>query len=238
MAANSSAAIILHSRFDPASQMIFSPMQKTAKGSKIVYINTPQKQKVRIQTPPMKAIFGLSRFDDANTGTASYSLDLSFNGRDENPKLDHFLTRLREMDEHLLDVAHKRSTEWFGKEMSKEILSEFHRPSIRDPSDPKYQPTVRLKVTNYSEVYDESHDKTDMEQIVKGSTVRAIVEPSFWLVNKSFGISLRILQLEILSRPSGVNGFAFEEDEDCRMNDVEETSGDDTKPADGQAFLD
>jgi len=212
--------------------MVFSPMTKTSKGSKMVYINTPHKQRVRVQTPPMKAVFGLSKFEDGTSGSISYSLDLSFNGREDNPKLDNFLTRLREMDAHLLETAHQRAAEWFGKDMSKEILSEFHRTSVRDPSDPKYQPTVRLKVTPYSEIYDEQHAKVDMEQIAKGSTVRAIIEPSFWLVNKSFGISLRILQLEILSRPSGVNGFAFEEDE-CL-----ETTGGDSGSGDGQMFLD
>jgi hypothetical protein len=228
-----SSAIILHSKFDPANQMLFSPLQKSSKGQKIVYINQANKQKVRVQTPPMRAIFGLSRFDDANTGASSFSLDLSFNGREENPKLDFFLTKLREMDQHLLTVAQERSTEWFGKEMSKEILSEFHRPSVRDPSDPKYQPTVRLKVTGYSEIYDEEHERVDMDQITKGALVRAIVEPSFWIVNKSFGISLRILQLEIISRPAGVNGFAFQEEEDETMG----TGDDDDKENAGQAFL-
>ncbi len=213
MASNNS--IILHSNFAPREQMKFSPMVKTAKGQKIVYINTPTKQKVRVQTPQMRAIFGLSRYDDSNTGSCSFSLDLSFNGRNENPKLDNFLTKLREVDEYLLDIAHERSVEYFGKEMSREILSEFHRPCVRDPSDPKYESTVRLKLTPYSEIFDETHQKVDMDQIAKGSVVRAIVEPSFWLVNKSFGISLRVLQLEIISRPSGVSGFAFEDDDDA-----------------------
>jgi hypothetical protein len=162
----------------------------------------------------MKAIFGISRFDDANTGASSFSLDLSFNGRQENPKLDNFLTRLREMDEHLLDVAYERSQEWFGKPISRDILKEFHRPSVRDASDPKYEATVRLKLTAYSEIFDQEHNKVDKDMITKGSVVRAIVEPSFWLVNKSFGISLRVLQLEIISSPVGVSGFAFEDDED------------------------
>jgi len=218
MASNN--AIILHSNFVPREQMKFSAMVKTAKGQKIVYINTATKQKVRVQTPQMRAIFGLSRFDDANTGNSSFSLDLSFNGRNENPKLDNFLTQLREMDAYLLDLAHERSVEWFGKEMSREILSEFHRPCVRDPSDPKYEPTFRLKLTPYSEIYDETHQKVDMDQISKGSVVRAIVEPSFWLVNKSFGISLRVLQLEIISRPSGVTGFAFEDDDDAPVGEA------------------
>lgn len=226
MASNNS--IILHSNFAPRDQMIFSPMTKTAKGQKLVYVNTPAKQRVRVQTPQMRAIFGLSRFDDANTGSSSFSLDLSFNGRAENPKLDNFLTQLREVDNYLLDLAHERSVEWFGKSMTREILSEFHRPCVRDPSDPKYESTVRLKLTPYSEIYDETHQKVEQEQIAKGSVVRAIVEPSFWIVNKSFGVSLRVLQLEIISRPSGVSGFAFEDDDDVPAGDA----------ADGVKFLD
>ena len=217
--------IILHSDFAPREQMTFSSMVKTAKGQKLVYINTPQKQKVRVQTPAMRAIFGLSRFDDTNTGNSSFSLDLSFNGRSENPKLDKFLTTLRDMDAYLLDLAHERSSEWFGKEMSKEILAEFHKPCVRDASDPKYEPTVRLKLTPYSEIYDESRQKVDMDQIVKGSVVRAIIEPAFWTVNKSFGISLRVLQLEIISRPSGVSGFAFAADDDDVGGDAMQTDG-------------
>lgn len=208
-------AIILHSDLIPAEHMQFSPMQKTPKGQKVVYINNPMtKTKVRIQTPTMRAPFGLSRFDDANTGNASFSLDLSFNGRDQNPKLDKFLVTCRALDEYVLDMAHQRSKEWFGKEMSKEILKEFHRPLVRDPSDPKYEPTIRLKVTPYSEIYDEEKKRVEMDALSKGSTTKAIIEPSFWMINKSFGISLRIIQVAIMSRPSGISGFAFAEDDD------------------------
>ena len=64
-----------------------------------------------------------------------------------------------------------------------------------------------------------------MEQIVKGSVVRAIIEPTFWTVNKSFGVSLRVLQLEIISRPSGVSGFAFAADDDDVGGDAMQTDG-------------
>jgi len=229
------SAIILHSDLIPNEHLSFSPMQKTSKGQKVVYVNNPKsKARVRIQTPIMRAPFGLSRFDDTNTGNASFSLDLSFNGRDTNPKLDKFLQTCRALDEYVLDVAEERSEEWFGKKMSRDILREFHRPVVRDASDPsKYEPTVRLKVTNYSEVYDESRSRVEMDSLVKGCTARGIIEPSFWMIGKSFGLSLRIIQVAIVSRPSDIAGFAFAEDGD----EIGGDGGDDQVSA-GMAFLD
>ena len=228
-----SSAIILHSDLIPSEHLQFSPMQKTPKGQKVVYINNPNnKARVRVQTPIMRAPFGLSRFDDATTGNASYSLDLSFNGRDQNVKLDKFLGTCRALDEYVLNVAEERSEEWFGKKMSRDILREFHRPVVRDASDPsKYEPTVRLKVTPYSEVYDEERSRVEMDSLVKGCTARAIFEPSFWMIGKSFGISLRIIQVAIVSRPSDISGFAFAEDGDATGEGPE---GGDA----GMAFLD
>jgi len=207
--------------------MKFSKVQKTAKGQKIIFINLPSGGKVRVQTPAMRAPFGVSTFNDAQTGSSSMSLDLSFNGHDENEKLDAFMKKCRALDEIVLQNAHDQSAELFGKTLSKEILQEFHRPVTRDPSDPKYAPTVRLKVTPYTEVYDENHQRCDPECITKGSTVRAIIEPSFWIVNKSFGVSLRIVQLAIVNRPAGLTGFAFAEDDD----------GDDQTQINGMQFV-
>lgn len=205
--------IMLHSAFKP-TELKFSGVQKSAKGQKMIFINTPTGSKVKVQTPAMRSPFGLSTFNDTQTGSSSTSLDISFNGAESNPKLEHFLKVCRELDEVVLDVAHKNSEELFGKKLSKEILSEFHRPVTRDPSDPKYAPTVRLKITPYSEIYDENQQRCDPESITKGSVVRAIFEPSFWIVNKSFGVSLRVVQLAIIERPAGLSGFAFADDED------------------------
>lgn len=228
-----SAAIILHSDLIPSEHMHFSPMQKTPKGQKVVYINNPKsKARVRVQTPVMRAPFGLSRFDDANTGNASYSLDLSFNGRDQNEKLAKFAETCKALDEYVLNIAEERSEEWFGKKMSREILREFHRPVVREASDPsKYEPTIRLKVTPYSEVYDESRSRVEMDALSKGCTARAIIEPSFWMIGKSFGVSLRIIQVAIVTRPSDIAGFAFAEDGD----EGAEAGG---AGVDGMAFLD
>lgn len=221
----SSAAIILHSEFAPRDDVKFSPVTKTAKGSKIVYANGRHGGKVRIQTPVMSAPFGVSKFDDAATGNSSYSLDLSFRDMDTDEKIGKFLETCRAFDEHVLDVAVSNSKEWLGKEMSREIVKEFYRSLVRDPSDPKYKPTIRLKISPYTEFYDENHNRVELDYITKGSSVRCIVEVSTWFVNKSFGVSLRILQAQVVSRPLGISGFAFADE------GTGETSG-------GQAFLD
>lgn len=220
-------SVTLHSAFEPA-QLVFSEVIKTAKGQKQIYINDANKQKIRIQTPIMRCPFGLSTFSDANTGANSLSLDLSFGG--DSPKLAEFLAKCRALDDAVIGVVEKNSVELFGKQLSRDILGEFHRPCVRDPSDPKYAPTVRLKVSGWSEVYDEQQQRVENEALVKGATVRAIIEPFFWLVNKSFGVSLRISQIAIVSRPAGLDGFSFVEED-------AENIGNDENANPGQAFL-
>lgn len=217
----SSAAIILHSEFAPRDDVKFSPVIKTAKGSKIVYANGRHGGKVRIQTPVMNAPFGVSKFDDTTTGKSSYSLDLSFRDADTDPKIQSFLKTCRVFDDYVMDVAVQNSKEWLGKDMSRDIVKEFYRSIVRDPSSDKYKPTIRLKISPYTEFYDENHSRVDLDYITKSSDVRCIVEVSTWFVNKSFGISLRILQAQIVSRPVGISGFAFAAD-DHQGGDVTE----------------
>ena len=210
--------ITLHSAFLPSS-VKFGSIAKTSKGGKIVYLNFPNNQKIVIQTPVMSSPFGVSTYDDASDGKRSYSLDASFKGLDTNPKLDSFLTKCRGFDELLIDTATENSKAWFGKEMTKDMVSVLFRKSIRDANDPKYAPTLRLKITPSTEFYNEHQEKVDMEYITKGTSFRAIVEiSSVFFVSKTFGVTWRISQLAVTSRPDRLTGFAFhaeEEDDDA-----------------------
>lgn len=206
------ASILLHSEFSPKADVQFSRLQKNAKGTKVVYVNSPKGDKVRLQTPVMPAPFGVSKFDDASTGNSSYSLDISFREMDNDPKIAAFLETCRAFDEHVLDVAVQNSKEWLGKEMNREIVGEFYRSIVRDPANDKYKPTIRLKISPYTEFYDENHNRVDQDYLTKSSQVRCIVEVNTWFVNRSFGVSLRILQCQIVSRPVGISGFAFADD--------------------------
>jgi hypothetical protein len=57
-----------------------------------------------------------------------------------------------------------------------------------------------------------------MSYITKGTTFKAIIELSaVWFINRQFGCTWRIAQMQILSRPDKLTGFAFktEDDEDA-----------------------
>ena len=213
--------ILLHSDINIAKHVGLSQVQKTPKGGKIVYINNPTNgnSRLRIQIPVMTATFGISRFDDSN-GASSFSLDLSFKGYETNDKLAGFLNTLKQFDDMIVDAAQKNAQEWFGRDMSTELVREFYKPLVRDSSQGKYAPMIRLKLSPYSEIFDVDQNRvTDFEYITKGSTCRAIVDvSSIWFINKQFGVSLRVLQAAVVSKPATINGFAFQDDDDQGSN--------------------
>lgn len=215
-------AITLHSNFDAAS-LVFSPVAKTSKGSKIVYISGPNNARLKIQTPVLSAPFGISSFDDVSSGGKSYSLDASFKGYDSNAKIGGFLEKCRGFDERLLQEGTANSKSWLGKAMGPELVAEFMRRCIREANDPaKYAPTMRLKITPTTEFFDEHHNPCAMDYVTKGTSFRAIIEvSSVYFVNKNFGVSFRIAQLAVVNRPDRLNGFAFQGEDDEEEDAVE-----------------
>jgi hypothetical protein len=145
------AHIILANVFDPKA-VTFSALEKNKKGGKVIFIGIPdasgQRQRITLQTPPLALPFGVSPYTEASTGEVqSYSLDVSYRGADASPKVAEFLAKMRELDDVLLDVAVENSKEWFGKKMSKEILSEFYRKLVKDSATPgQYPPVTKFKV--------------------------------------------------------------------------------------------
>jgi len=212
--------IVLHSAFDPAS-IQFQPIGKTAKGGKIVYINFAENKRIKLQTPVMSAPFGISTFDEASTGTQTFSLDASFNGYQTDPKIAGFLEKCKALDEHVLATAVTRSKEWFGKAMERDVIANFLRPTVKEASDPtKWAPTIKFKIAMRNgapstEFYDEFQNDVDMTYITKGTTFRAIIElSSIWFINKTFGCTWRLAQVAVASRPDKLSGFAFKMEED------------------------
>ena len=242
------ANIILANAFDPKT-VTFSALEKNKKGGKVIFIGIPdangQRQRITLQTPALALPFGVSPYTEASTGEVqSYSLDVSYRGADANPKVAEFLARMRELDDVLLDVAVENSKEWFGKKMSKEILSEFYRKLVKDSATPgQYPPVTKFKVRACVRValtlftkthedvvraqvqlqdgmptakfFDEKRQQCGIEYLSKGSTVRCIVElDRIWFVNKNFGVTWRVSQAAVVTRPQRMDDFAFQADGD------------------------
>lgn len=212
-------AVTLHSQFDPTSVQ-FQPIGKTSKGGKIVYCNFPDNKRIQLQTPVMSAPFGISCFDEASTGLQTFSLDASFKGYDTDPKLAAFLSKCKGFDEHFIDGATARSREWLGKELTREVVANMTRGTVKEASDPtKYAPTIKFKIrmrdnVPTTEFYDESHNEVGMNYITKGTTFRAIIElSSVWFMGKNFGCTWYLSQLVVVSKPERLAGFAFKDDD-------------------------
>jgi hypothetical protein len=210
------SSIASYRAFD-ASALQFGPLDKNRKGGKIVGINdgSNSRRRIMIQTPVVALPFGVSEFLNTDQ-TKSYTIDLSFRGHDADPGMADFLARMRQLDEELLSVAVARSPEWFGKKMGKDVVKEFMRKLVKDPSNPQYAPTMKVKVPIVNgepacQFFDENRQPVGIDYITKGTTAMMILElsPSVWFVNKNFGVSWRLAQLAVMSKPGRLDGFAF-----------------------------
>jgi hypothetical protein len=214
-----------HDEFEPRG-IRFSGLEKNRKGGKVVYLSLNEvtssaRQRITIQTPVVALPFGVTPYQEASTGEIqSYSVDMSFNGYDvAGSPIARFLDKMRALDETILDAAVANSKEWFGKQMSREIVAEFYRKLVRDPSDPKYSPVMRTKVQlNNGEpaalFFGEDRQPRTIDYVTKRSSVMMILElDRLWFVNKNFGCTWRVLQLKVCSKPRHLEGYSFQDDD-------------------------
>lgn len=213
------------------NELTFDSVKKNAMGGNVVYFKYEEHPKVILQTPVVSAPFGLSTYTDDKTGATKYSLDISFRGMENDPKIQMFHDKMVDMDNFLIDTAVANSKEWFGKKQSKEVIENFYRPLVKPAKDPtKYAPTMKFKImtkrdgTIDVDCYDKSRNKLDIkEALVSGAKVQGIIEVgSVWFVNKTmFGISWKLLQLKMLPSDK-IAGFSFQEESDNEDEDDDE----------------
>lgn len=215
---------LMHSAFDPTA-VTFSGLDKNKKGGKVVFLSIPDatggRQRITIQTPAVAIPFGVTPFQEATTGEIqSYSVDMTFRNTETDPRVAGFLAKMREFDELLLDTAVANSKEWFGKTMSKDIVAEFYRRLVKEPTNPKYPPIMKAKVQLQNgqpnaHFYDENRQAVPIDYLVKGSTIKMILEVDrIWFVNKNFGVTWRLLQAKVCSKPAKLEGYSFQDDEE------------------------
>lgn len=221
--------VTLSTNFEPKA-IQFGPLDKNKKGGKIVYLGfgPDAKERIQIQTPSMVLPFGVTPYQDTPGGDIqSYSVDLSFRTADVDPKVAEFQKKIEALDEYMIDVATERSQEWFGKPMTRELVSEFYRKLINN-KNPAYPPVLKVKVgvglngEPAAQFYDESKSPVSIEYLSKGSTVKMICEiSSVWFVNKTFGCTFRLSQAALMSKPRRLQGYAFQEDEVVAEDPIE-----------------
>lgn len=224
------SSVCLYSTFNPA-ELQFGALEKNKKGGKMVGLSAAgpdTRRRVVIQTPVVAVPFGVTPYQEATTGEIqSYSIDISFRNADSDPRIADFLARMRALDDVMLDTAVKHSKEWFGKAMSKDVVKEFIRKMVKESANGQYPPVMKVKVPTVggqptSQFYDENRQPVGIDYITKGSTVKMILELSpVWFVNKNFGVTWRLVQAAVVSRPRRLDTYAFADDgEDAAMEDA------------------
>ena len=208
-----SLAIKEISKFSPAS-VGFSTLRKNKNGGKTVYINSGDNKKNYIQFPFMRSPFGLSTFTDEGTGRTTYSLDLSFDSDNEDAMLVH--SKLKELDEIIVNTVAKNSKEWLGKEFNVAVLKEaLYKPMVRPGKEP-YPSTMKLKILTKSdgtfvpEAYTMKREPTPLDSIEKGQKVMCIIDlSSIWFIDNKFGVTMRLQQC-LLEESTKLPAFAFQ----------------------------
>lgn len=216
------ATVKLVSDFDPATVNV-SNLEKNKRGGKVVYLSNSDTSRIMLQTPTMPAIFGFTPYE-VGGDIQSYSIDLSFRGADTDLKVAEFRDKLKALDTLLIDTATEKSEEFFGKKMSRDMVAEFYRSLLNDKK-PEYPPLVKLKVgvglngEPTAQFYNENREVTTIDHVTKGAMIKTIVElSSLWFVNKTFGATFRVIQVQVVSKPNRLQGFAFhDEDEEIMM---------------------
>jgi hypothetical protein len=213
---------VIHTAFDPAN-IRFSNLDKTRKGGKIVYVSLGDDRRTRVivQTPNVSLPFGITPYTEASTGEVqSYSIDMSFRGHDTDPKIAEFMGKMRALDDILITKGVDNSNAYFGKTMSRDLVVEFYRKLVKDPNNPQYAPTMKCKVPIMNGepttlFFDETRAPTTIDAIGKGCTVRMILElSSLWFVNKNYGVTWKVVQCLVTSRPKRMDTYAFIDDGD------------------------
>lgn len=219
--------IVLPKNFD-VNELTFDVVKKNAMGGNVVYFKYEGHPKVIMQTPVVAAPFGLSTYTDDKTGAVKYSLDISFRGMEEDPKVQMFHDKMADFDNFLMNTAVTNSKDWFGKKQSKEVVENFYRPLVKPSKDPsKYAPTMKFKImtkrdgTIDVDTFDAHRNKVNLQDVLApGVKLQAIIEAgSVWFVNKTmFGISWKLVQVKVLPSDK-IAGFSFQEESDNEEED-------------------
>jgi hypothetical protein len=217
------------SEFSPASVQ-FSKFRKNKNGGKAVYLNAGDNKKMYVQLPFLRSPYGLSAYTDEATGRTSYSLDLSFDP--DNSEAMELHTKLKELDDIIVNTVATNSKEWLGKEFNVAVLKEaLYKPIVR-PGKEQYPSTMKLKVLTKSdgsfvpECYNMNKQMVTLDSIEKGQKAMAIIDVNqIWFIDNKFGVTIRLQQV-LFEQSVKLPSFAFQglnlPDEEVEDNEVED----------------
>ncbi|KAG7674162.1 hypothetical protein KSW81_005997 [Nannochloris sp. 'desiccata'] len=125
------------------------------------------------------------------------------------------------IDDVIVSMGVENSQDWFCKPLPEGTIREFHRPLVKQPKDPKYSPIMKIKIpvdksgVPTAEIYNEAKERVSIDSIAKGSSITCIIELSpVWFVNKTFGLTWKLVQAAVTPGPQNFAGYSLLEEEE------------------------
>ena len=222
-------AVVMYSNFNPQA-LNFAPEAKLNKnkGKSVPVTYGPNNSKLLMQTPVMQAPFGISKFVDEKSGSASWTLDLSFKDMDKDPKLLTHYNNMLGVDRVALESAVKYSENWMERAMPEVIVTEFYKKCVKTENKSKktgavYPPSFKVKLPppNTPEavpvvkVFNEQGHEVSIDYVTSHCAVKAIIElRNVWFMGKTLGLKWMLEQVQVVSRPQKLVGYAFQAEDD------------------------
>jgi hypothetical protein len=219
---------VLPSQFD-VSKLAFGEIKSLQSGAKSVNMNYAGGPLI-LQLSNVDLPYGLNA--DDKFGPVKYSVNLSLNGYDSKPKMKEIFDMLEAIDDRVTGECVEKN--WLKKPgMTQQILKQMklYKPTVKFSEDSNtgarkpYPPTVKVSLRQRNGKFETSFFDTDKKEIkdvpiedliVKRMSVSALVEcTGVWVSSVGCGLSWKLPQLKVVSRPDSLRGYGFQDDEDA-----------------------
>lgn len=217
---------VLPSQFD-VSKITFGEIKSLQSGAKSVNMNYAGGPLI-LQISNVDLPYGLNA--DDKFGPIKYSVNLSLNGYDSKPKTKEIFEMLEAVDDRVTTECVDKN--WLRKPgMTQQILKQMklYKPTVKFSEDANtgarkpYPPTVKVSLRQRNGKFETTFYDTDKKEIkdvpiedliVKRMTVSALVEcTGVWVSSVGCGLSWKLTQLKVVSRPDGLRGYGFQDEE-------------------------
>jgi hypothetical protein len=242
--------VLLAKNFN-VDKLKYSELRVMKSGAKSVYINYGG-NKVNLQTPILNIPYGVNdntqfikKDENRKDEERKYDVTVSFKGMEENPKIQQFHDKMKELEQKIIDDAFANRLAWFKNNYggSKEFVSAMFTPIVKHDKDKvtgeianKYPPTFKAKIPyNSSEnkfefdCYDMDNNEINFNDIVgnlKGGKAQFIIQLSgIWFSAGIFGCSWKIVSAKF--QQINMSKITFVADSDDELNTANDEDDED-----------
>jgi hypothetical protein len=229
------------------AKLKYSEVKTLSNGSKTVYINYGS-DKLTIQTPLMTIPYSMGDgtynkpdakekpADPAEKKDLRFDLSLSFRGMEDNPKVQQFHDKLKEIERTIKDAAFANRLTWLRDDFDgmKAFTDKMFTPFIRYMKDKDtgkvvetQPPTVKVKLpydnnsnTFVFDAYDMDEEEIDFKSIMtklKGAKAQLVIQLSgIWFAGGKYGCTWKVLMGKFqLPRKGKITFIEDSDDEDA-----------------------